>query len=217
MSELGGLLSGTSEFDLELEPSTPVVKDPENITLPKRKFQIFLGASALLGAVLAFLLLFISGSARGILPTSNAKNAIAGEVALTADQLVQLIKDSQVTAYWVGPQEGALYGLTITADNQVFIKYLPDGKGLDDLKPNYRVIATYPEEAAYDITRAAGTQSTAISFINADGAAVYYGKDRATNVYVAYSGIPYEIEVFDPDAATALSLATVAGTVVAVK
>jgi hypothetical protein len=110
-----------------------------------------------------------------------------------------------------------MYGLTITADNQVFIKYLPEGNGLGDLLPNYRVVATYPESAAYDITRAAGTQANAISFINADGAAIYYSKDRATNIYIAYTGIPYEIEVFDPDPATALDFATAPGAVVQIQ
>jgi hypothetical protein len=217
LADLGGLLPTTLELELELPDTEIINSESETVTLPKRRFQIFIGASVLLGGLLAFTLLFLSGSVRGILPTSEAKNAIAGEVALTEQQLIQLVNEAQVNAYWVGPLAGASYALTITADNQVFVKYLPDGNGLDDLKPEYRVIATYPEAAAYDITRAAGTQSTAISFINSDGAAVFYSKDRPTNVYVAYAGIPFEIEVFDPDAATALDFATTPGSVSKIK
>ncbi len=217
MSDINSLLSSTIEEEFNFPTDQPNQTNQQLVTMPKRKFGIIVGGSALIGALLSFLLLFLSGSARDILPTNEAKNAIAGEVALTEQQLIQLVNEAQVTAYWVGPLEGALYALTITADNQVFIKYLPDGKGLDDLKPDYRVIATYPEAAAYDITRAAGTQSTAVSFINSDGAAVYYSKDRPTNVYVAYAGIPFEIEVFDPDAATALDFATKPGSVSKIK
>mgnify|MGYP006281804895 CR=1 FL=1 len=189
----------------------------ETLVIQRRKLRKFFLLGIATGAVLTFLLLLISGSARNLLPNSSGANEVAGQVALTEGELINLVKSKNVTAYWVGPINGMKYALTITTDNQVFVKYLPNGEGINDLKPNYKVIATYPEQAAYDITRAAGTQSNAISFINSDGAAVYYSKDRATNVYVAYTGQPYEIEVFDPDAAVSLESATKPGGVVLIK
>lgn len=148
---------------------------------------------------------------------NSGDNKLAGQVALTQEQLIALVKSNNVTAYWSGPKDGALYALTITSDKKVYVKYLPDGKGIGDTSLNYRVIATYPEAGAYDITRAAGTQANSVAFVNSDGGAVYYSKDKATNVYVAYSGQPFEIEIFDPDAATSLSLASQSGAITQIK
>lgn len=148
---------------------------------------------------------------------NNGSNKINGQVALTEEQLFTLVKENGVTAYWSGPQPNAMYALTITPDKQVYVKYLPDGKGLGDPNLNYRVIASYPEPGAYDITRAAGTQANSVAFVNSDGAAVYYSKDKPTNVYVAFSGEPYEIEIFDPDPNTALNLGTQTGAILQIK
>jgi hypothetical protein len=185
----------------------------DEVHISRQKFAIALGMSAVLGAVLVFAVLFLTGNSSFSSAQSNEVNPLAGEVALTEAELAKLISDAQVSAYWIGPEANAKYALTITADNQVFVKYLPNGVGLGDLAPKYRVIATYPEAAAYDITRAAGTQATAVAFINADGAAIYYSKNRDTNVYVAYSGIPFEIEIFDPKPESALELATTPGAI----
>lgn len=190
----------------------PDSKKPDSIIqIARRRFQLIVGGAALGGAILAFILLSIFG--RSALTINGNVDALLGEKVLTQEELFSLVAENNLTAYWVGPLPGMKYSLTVTADKQIFVKYLPDGNGLTDSTPIYRVIATYPEPGAYDITRAAGTQANAVTFINDDGAAVYYSKDRPTNVYVAYSGINYEIEIFDPDAATALSLGTIPGTV----
>jgi len=46
---------------------------------------------------------------------------------------------------------------------------------------------------------------------------VYYNKDTPTNVYVAYPNLNYQIEVFDPIAATALDIASKQGALRLVK
>jgi hypothetical protein len=196
-----------------LSDTTKKPEKSDEVHISRKKFGIALGTSALVGALVVFVILFFTGNSRFSNAQSNEANPLAGEVALSEAELAKLISDAQVSAYWIGPEANAKYALTITADNQVFVKYLPNGDGLGDLAPKYKVIATYPEAAAYDITRAAGTQATAVAFINADGAAIYYSKDRDTNVYVAYSGIPFEIEIFDPKSEIALELATTPGAI----
>ena len=186
-----------------------------HLHLPRKHLYGYIAAIAGVAALLTYLLLAFTGL--GDQFNSYGKNEIGGEVALTQSQLVDLLAKNEAVGYWVGPEENYLYALTITDDKQVFIKYLPGGKGLADESPIYRIVATYPESGAYDITRAAGTQSNAVAFVNEDGAAVYYSKEQATNVYVAFSGVPSQIELFDPNATTALKLATVPGTVVLVK
>jgi hypothetical protein len=72
------------------------------------------------------------------------------------------------------------------------------------------VIATYPQPDAFAVTQAAGNQPNAISFVNPDGAQVFFSKDFPSNIYMAYPDAPYEIEIYDPGSGTALNLATTA-------
>ena len=72
-----------------------------------------------------------------------------GELALTQQELTDILKEEGLAAFWLGPQQGAKYTLNITAGDQVFIRYLPDGEGLEDISQSYVVVATYPQEDAY--------------------------------------------------------------------
>ena len=191
-----------------LEPrslySDELVPEKSSFFADQRRLRIFVGAAAL-----ATLILIIAIASRlGSSGTEQNANALLGRESLTQEELINLVASNDLTAFWAGPQEGAEYSLTVTTDNQIFIKYLPGGMGLDDSNPNYRIIATYPEPAAYDTTLAAAAQPNSLVFVNGDGAAVYLDKTRANNVYVAYPDTAFSIEVFDPDANTALSIAS---------
>lgn len=141
----------------------------------------------------------------------------SGKVALTESELVAAVKKLGVDVFWAGPVAGAKYTLAVPADGQAYVRYLPNGEGIDDTKPNYVVIATYTASDAFTSTQAAGNTTNGVTFINAEGAAVFYSKDTPTNVYVAYPDLNYQIEVFDPIAATALDIASKSGALRLVK
>ena len=166
--------------------------------------------------------LFTYGVTKNTAPTSAASTStftdvIAGKVALTENELIDAVKKLGVDVYWAGPVDGAKYTLSAPAEGQVYLRYLPNGDGLTDTKPNYVVIATYTTADAFTATQAAGNQSNGVTFINNQGAAVYYNKDVPTNVYVAYPNLSYQIEVFSPIAATALDIASKQGALKLVK
>lgn len=140
-----------------------------------------------------------------------------GQVAMTEGQLREVVIKNKLTAYWSGPEGNALYSLVANSNGQVFVRYLPDGQGLSDTAAKYRVIASYPQANAYAVTQAAGNQANAISFINADGAQVFYSKSYATNVYLAYPEASSEVEIFDPGNGVALGLATTSGKIIRIK
>ncbi len=144
-------------------------------------------------------------------PTSTFAEVIAGKVALTEAELIAAVKQLGVDVYWAGPVNGAKYTLAVPADGQAYVRYLPEGQGIEDTKPNYVVIATYTTTDAFNSTQAAGNTSNGVSFISAAGAAIYYSKDNPTNVYVAYPNLNYQIEIFNPIAATALEIASTSG------
>ena len=140
-----------------------------------------------------------------------------GKVALTEPELKDAVKQLGIDVYWAGPVKDAKYTLSVPADGQAYVRYLPNGQGIDDTKPNYVVIATYTTTDAFTATQAAGNTSNGVTFLNPEGAAVYYSKETPTNVYVAYPNLNYQIEVFDPIAATALDIASKAGALRLVK
>ena len=149
--------------------------------------------------------------------TSTFTEVTAGKVALTESELFAAVKKLGVDVYWAGPVRDAKYTLAVPADGQAYIRYLPNGKGIEDTKPNYVVIATYSTTDAFTSTQAAGNTSNGVTFINTEGAAVYYSKDTPTNVYVAYPNLNYQIEIFDPIGATALEIASKTGALKLVK
>lgn len=149
--------------------------------------------------------------------TSTFTEVIAGKVALTELELIAAVKQLGIDVYWAGPVKDAKYTLAVPADGQAYVRYLPNGQGIEDTKPNYVVIATYTTTDAFTATQAAGNTTNGVTFINAQGAAVYYNKDTPTNVYVAYPNLNFQIEVFDPIAATALEIASKAGALRVIK
>jgi hypothetical protein len=141
----------------------------------------------------------------------------SGRVALSEAELVNAVKELGVDVYWAGPVDGAKYTVSAPADGQVYIRYLPNGEGLNDTKANYVVIATYATPDAFTSTQSAGNQTNGVTFINTQGGAVFYSKDAPTNVYVAYPNIDFQIEVFSPIAKTALDIASKQGALRLVK
>jgi hypothetical protein len=149
--------------------------------------------------------------------TSTFTEVIAGKVALTEPELIAAVKQLGVDVYWAGPVKDAKYTLAVPADGQAYVRYLPNGQGIEDTKPNYVVIATYTTTDAFTATQAAGNTTNGVTFVNTEGAAVYYNKDTPTNVYVAYPNLNYQIEVFHPIATTALEIASKAGALRVIK
>jgi hypothetical protein len=173
-------------------------------------------ASFLVGSVLTYSVTSSSGNAPKA-SSSTFTEVIAGKVALTESELIDAVKQLGVDVYWAGPVSGAKYTLAVPAEGQAYVRYLPNGDGLTDTQPNYVVIATYTTTDAFRATQAAGNQSNGVTFINAEGAAVYYNKNTPTNVYVAYPNLNYQIEVFNPIAKTALDIASKQGALRLVK
>jgi hypothetical protein len=140
--------------------------------------------------------------------SATVSGQLSGRVALTENELLAIVSENNLVAYWSGSEAGALYSLVANTSGQVFVRYLSDGLGLEDTSANYRVVATYPQADAFAITQAAGNQANAISFVNPDGAQVFFSKDFPSNIYMAYPDLAYEIEIYDPGSGVALNLAT---------
>ena len=201
----------------KLKKSVPVEVKKEKAKMSQNLKTILLViASFLVGSVLTYSVTSSPDNAPKA-SSSTFTEVIAGKVALTESELIDAVKKLGVDVYWAGPVSGAKYTLAVPAEGQAYVRYLPNGDGLTDTQPNYVVIATYTTTDAFRATQAAGNQSNGVTFINPEGAAVYYNKDTPTNVYVAYPNLNYQIEVFNPIAKTALDIASKQGALRLVK
>jgi hypothetical protein len=134
-------------------------------------------------------------------------DAIAGKVALTQNQLESLVAEESITAYWAGPRPGYLYSIDTTSKDRVFLQYIQANKNSSNVVANSRVIATYFTKDGFARTVAAATQPGNTGFRNPNGSVVFYDKNRNTDIYLAFPGREVQIEIFDPLAGQALSLA----------
>jgi hypothetical protein len=134
-------------------------------------------------------------------------DALAGKVALTQSQLENLVTDESITAYWAGPRPGYLYSIDTTSKDRVFLQYIQENKNSSNVVANSRVIATYFAKDGFARTVAGATRAGNTGFRNPNGSVVFYAKNRNTDIYLAFPEKEVQIEIFDPLAGQALSLA----------
>ena len=195
----------------------------------RRKYFTILFSVAALSALLSFALTWAVVSSRPLkvtfalpttttsagatpAPTVNANSS--GQTALTEEQLKAEVRKIGGSIFWAGAMPGAKYTFNHNAPGQDYIRYLPNGQGLADTAQNYRVIATYKVTTAYDTLVAASKLKTGVGLTNPDGSIAYYIKATPTHVYMAFKGLGYQIEIFDPTPGASLKLATTPGAIV---
>ena len=164
----------------------------------------------LVGSLIAVIVLGIAGyfifSQSG---KSSDAEKLSGKVAMSADGLRAVVLAKPLTVYWAGPMPGAKYALIANKGGASFVRYLPNGVGLNDTTSSFRVIATYSQKGAFLITQSAGGVAGNVGFTNVDGNAVFYVKTRPTNVYMGFKNKDIQVEIFDPGIDQALGLSLI--------
>lgn len=121
----------------------------------------------------------------------------AGAVPVSRSGLKTLAHAVGRPIYWAGPMRGFTYELTKTSDERVYIRYLPAGVAVGTNKP-YLTIGTYPVQNAFAATDETSRQPDSVRMAIDKGGVAFYSKSSPTNVYVAYPGSDYQVEVYDP-------------------
>ncbi len=192
----------------------------------RRKYFTILFSMVILAALLFSALTFAIVSARqtevtGAITSTTIveqepaiSNNCLGEVALTEAELRGEVRQVDDLIFWSGPMAGAKYACIRQEPSDSLIRYLPNGRGLEDSVFNYRIIATYRTTTAYDAIVAAGESKSTVIIFNSDGSIVYYERPRPKNVFIVFKGLNYQIEIFDPRPGASLKLATTPGAIV---
>jgi hypothetical protein len=140
-------------------------------------------------------------SKKGPQPTSATPRAA------TLQQLKAVEASAGSSVYWVGPRAGMTYELTETSDGRIYVRYLPHGTKVGDPKPR-TTVGTYPFRNPVGALKAIAKETGSETFPIGGGGLAAVDGDHPTSVYVAFPGVEYQIEVFDPSAARARDLVT---------
>jgi hypothetical protein len=171
-----------------------------------------IGAVIAVAAVAAFLVWYFA-----IRDTSNdnggggggttAQNEV-GPVAATQTDISNLASKDNQPIYWAGNQPKTTdLELTKAANGNVYVRYLTGKATIGTPKPSYLTIGTYPFGNALHAIDVVSKEPGAKTYSVANNGTAVQNSNSPTSVYVAYPDEKgYEIEVYDPDPATALDL-----------
>ena len=143
---------------------------------------------------------------------SNSSSA-ASATAVSAEQIKTLAASVGHPIFWAGAKDGYTYELTRQSSGTIIIRYLPPGARVGDSKP-YLSVATYPFRGAFGAIQSVRGKNIVSLAVPRHGVAEYSTKYPAS-VHLAYPGIDYQVEVYDPTPGNARAIAT-SGELVAV-
>ena len=97
------------------------------------------------------------------------------------------------------------WSLQQTSSGQVYIRYLPKGTA-PGASGAYLTVATYPYPQAFTAVQGLAAVPNATKIALAGGGIAVIDKAKPTSIHLAYPGVDYQVEVYDPSAALAKQL-----------
>jgi hypothetical protein len=161
-----------------------------------RRWMLIVGAVGLLAVAAA-------GGWLGVrhFTKSSAKSDVTA-VGVSRSGLTTIAGSLGRPIYWAGARSGVKYELTVAPDGRMYVRYLPTGVAVGT-KTRYLTIGTYPFSNALAVTTRVAHQKGSVVVPAPSGAIAFYRKAIPTNVFVAFPGSSYQIEVYDPSATAA--------------
>jgi hypothetical protein len=137
--------------------------------------------------------------------TSEGTRAPAS--AVSVGELQALPNQVGHDVFWAGRKRGFKYELTQTSHGNIFIRYLSASVDVNDPRPDFVTVGTYPKRGAYGILKkVADNPGSKLHQLGGGGIAVV-SNAKPNSVYVAYPGKDLQIEVYHPSPSRALRLA----------
>jgi hypothetical protein len=135
----------------------------------------------------------------------SASTKAGNATAVSIGQIRTLAASVSHPVFWLGPKNGSTYELTRTPNGSIFIRYLPRGADVGT-KTAYLTVATYPFQGAFPALQAVAQQRGITGLTLAHGGLAEVSKKDPKSVHVAYPGVDYQIEVYDPTPGAATGL-----------
>ena len=174
---------------------------PKPTTAPMRTRRFRAGAVIALALAVGLIVWLAVRNSDNSSPTQSQASA----TAVSVDQIRTLATSVAHPVFWVGSKEGYTYELTRTSNGSIFIRYLPPGEKVGAKTP-YLTVATYPFPGAFEAIQTVTKQKDVTPIpVAHNGVAEVSSKDPQS-VHVAYPGVDYQIEVYDPTAGAATAV-----------
>ena len=126
-------------------------------------------------------------------------------MAVSPAELSALAATLRQPIYWLGRKPGVTYELARTGAGAVFVRYLPSGVAPGAKRPHLTV-ATYPFPGAFAAVRRTAAQNPTGTIRLSGGGLAVVDAGYPKSIHVAYPGVPYQVEVFDPSPARARAI-----------
>lgn len=206
MRSSGRVPASPKQFDHSAKKMTT---QPKN-TQPRNRTRIGLVIAVGLVAALVVWLLVKgndngSNSAPAPVPQAGAQTLPAqSPVEISARGLTTLATAQPI--YWAGERPGTKLELTVTSSGNVFVRYLDKATPIGAKNREFLTVGTYPVSGALELLQHEATRTNAVTKQLNGGGLVLVDKSHPQSVYVAYPGIDYQVEVYDPTPKQALDL-----------
>ena len=188
-------------FTSELDPSPSAGPSP-----PRGRWLaigVVLGVAATAAVAAVLWLVFRDGDGEPAPVVDRA--AAPGAVAVSPAGLSALAATLGQPIYWLGRKPGVTYELARTDTGAVFVRYLPSGVAPGAKRP-YLTIATYPFPRAFAAVRRTAARNPKGTIRLSGGGLAVVDAGYPKSIHVAYPGVPYQVEVFDPSPARARAI-----------
>ncbi|MGN6253578.1 MAG: hypothetical protein ACTHO8_01120 [Solirubrobacterales bacterium] len=163
------------------------------------------GLAAIVVAVLLVALLASGSDGSGSSATTEETTAGSDSVQVVPESgLLSAMQGVGYPVYWAGPRLGVEYEVS-RRDGRAYVRYLPKGEEAESKRP-FLTVGSYEDPNALADIRESGQKPGAILVKITGGGTAYAEGTKATSAYMAFPGIPTQIEVFDPHPGEALQL-----------
>lgn len=154
---------------------------------------------AVTGIVLAGLILWL------IVDGNDSPGSGEAEI-VSAEQLQTAAAEQSTPVYWAGEQPGTELELSRDGSDRTYVRYLTGGADAGDERADFLTVGTYAQANPVATLHRQGQEPGAVLSKAPGNATVYYSRTESGSVYLAYPGVPAEIEVYDPSFKRALQL-----------
>lgn len=156
------------------------------------------GVIAFLGLVAAALLawlLFVKDDGDDSSDTAAVRKTVTN---YSVADLPGAVGSVEGPVYWLGPEPGDEYELTLISDGRTYIRYLPQGVPAESGEA-FTTVGSYAfQDPVAELERLGKRPGNHTFTVPGGGVGMSPGSPSA-NVYVAFPDQDVEIEVFDPD------------------
>ena len=128
----------------------------------------------------------------------DEKSPATTVTAASPDDLRKLPASVGHPVYWAGPMRGVTYELTRAKKGDVYIRYLPAGVALEDKRPDFLTVGTYPYAQALSYARSQADEAGVFKRTIAGHGIAFSSKKKPESVFFAYPRLDYLFEVYDP-------------------